>query len=115
MLTTRHPVEFAYTRPELEALFRHARAHDVEQGGHYDARSAAINLWSHHWQHPATMFDSEVIGTFYVHWEPTPTLYEIETEAGFSLEDLMQALGRLELDALGYVKHGDVPPRRPPA
>jgi hypothetical protein len=30
MLTTRHAVDFAYTRPELEALFRYARAHDVE-------------------------------------------------------------------------------------
>lgn len=33
MLTTRHPVDFAYTRPELEALFRYAHAHDVDQGG----------------------------------------------------------------------------------
>lgn len=49
MITTRHPVEFPYTRPELEALFRDARDHDVEQGGRYDARSAAINVWSHHW------------------------------------------------------------------
>jgi hypothetical protein len=36
-------------------------------------------------------------------------LYEIETDEGFSLEDLMQELGRLELQALGRVKHGDVP------
>jgi hypothetical protein len=49
-----------------------------------------------------------------VHWAP-PGLYEIETDEGFSLEDLMQALGRLELRALGYVKYGDVPPQRPPA
>jgi hypothetical protein len=28
---------------------------------------------------------------------------------GFSLGDLMQELGRLELAALGWVKHGDVP------
>jgi hypothetical protein len=48
MLTTHHPVDFAYTRPELETLFRYAHAHDVEQGGHYDARSAVINVWSHH-------------------------------------------------------------------
>jgi hypothetical protein len=107
MLTTRHPVDFAYTRQELLALFRYARAHDVERGGRYDARSSAIILWSHHWQHPATRLDSEVIGTFYVHWEPTPTLYAIETDEGFALEDLLQALG--------YVKHGDVPSRRPPA
>jgi G:T-mismatch repair DNA endonuclease (very short patch repair protein) len=108
MLTTRHPVDFAYTRPELDALFRYAHAHDVEQGGHYDARSAAVNVWSHHWAHPATRDASDIIGTFYVRWD-TLTLWEIETEEGFSLEDLMQALGRWELAALGRVKHGDVP------
>jgi hypothetical protein len=109
MLTTSHPVDFAYTRPELEALFRYAHAHDVEQGGRYDARSAAINVWSHHWMHPATRQESETIGSFYVRWTDPPTLWEIETEEGFSLEDLMAELGRLELQALGYVKHGDVP------
>ena len=44
MLTTRHPIDFAYARQELEALFRYARGHDVEQGGHYDARSAGWSL-----------------------------------------------------------------------
>ena len=43
MTSTRQPVTFAYTRPELEALFRYAHEHDVEQGGRDDARSAA---WS---------------------------------------------------------------------
>jgi hypothetical protein len=109
MLTTRHPVDFAYTPQELQALFRYASEQDVERGGHYDARSAATLLWSHHWAHPATHEESETIGMFYVHWEP-PALYEIETDAGFSLEDLMQELGRLELQALGRVKRGDVPP-----
>jgi hypothetical protein len=42
MLTTRHHVDFPYTRPELEALFRLAHVEDVEKGGRYDARSAAI-------------------------------------------------------------------------
>jgi hypothetical protein len=108
MLTSRHPVDFAYTRPELEALFRYARAHDVEQGGRYDARSAAINVWSHHWLHPATKFDSELVGSLYFSWEP-PLLWQIETDEGFALEDLMAVLGQLELQALGRVKHGDVP------
>jgi hypothetical protein len=27
MLTTGHPVDFAYTRPELEAFFRYAHEH----------------------------------------------------------------------------------------
>jgi hypothetical protein len=36
-------------------------------------------------------------------------MWEIEVDEGFSLEDLIHELGRLELQALGYVKHGDVP------
>jgi hypothetical protein len=31
--------------------------------------------------------------------------YEIETDEGFSREDLLQELGRLERKALGVVKH----------
>jgi hypothetical protein len=109
MLTTRHPVDFPYTRPEQEALFRLAHEEDVEKGGRYDDRSAVINLWSHHWQHPATHHDSEILGTFYFAWGEPLHLREIESEEGFTLEDLMGAFGRLELNALGYVKHGDVP------
>ena len=109
MIITPHPVDFPYTRPEQEALFAQARAADVDQGGRYDARSAAINLWSHHWQHPATHHDSALLGTFYFAWGEPPCLWQIETEEGFTLEDLMGALGRLELKALGYIKHGDVP------
>jgi hypothetical protein len=108
MLTTRHPVDFASTDQELQALFRDAHAHDMEQGGRYDARSAAINVWSHHWLPPATHQESETIGTFDVHWDP-PVLWEIETDEGFSLEDLRVELSWLELQALGRVKHGDVP------
>jgi hypothetical protein len=39
-----------------------------------------------------------------------PALYEIATNEGLSLEDLLQALGWLELKALSDVKHGDLPP-----
>jgi hypothetical protein len=108
MLTTRHAVDFAYTRQELEALFCYANEHDVEKGGRYDARSAAINVWSHHWGDHSTWEESDTIGTFYFSWDP-PTLWEIETAEGFSLDDLMREHGRLELQALGRVKHGDVP------
>jgi hypothetical protein len=66
MRTTRHAVDFPYSRQELEALFRYAHDHDVEQGDRYDARSAAINVWSHHWLNAATREESEIIGTFYV-------------------------------------------------
>jgi hypothetical protein len=111
-MAARHPVDFAYTDQEFQALFRYACEQDVEHGGHDDTRSAAIMIWSHHWAHPATREESETIGAFDVHWDP-PALYEIETDEGFSLDDLMQALGRLELNALGRVKHGDVPQGEP--
>jgi hypothetical protein len=67
MLTTRHPVGLAYTPQELQSIFSCAREQDVERGGHYDARSATIMVWSHHWAHPATREESETIGMFYVH------------------------------------------------
>lgn len=38
-----------------------------------------------------------------------PVLWEVETDEGFRLEDLLQELGRLELKAFERVKHGDVP------
>jgi hypothetical protein len=109
MLTTHHPVDFAYTRPELAALFRYARAHDVEQGGRDDARAAAIIVWSQHWLNEATREEPEIIGSFYGRWTDPPALWAIDPDEDFDLEDLVPALGRLELDALGYVKHGDVP------
>jgi hypothetical protein len=58
---------------------------------------------------PATHHDLEILGTFYFDWGEPPRLWKIETEEGLTLEDLMGARGRLELNALGYVKHGDVP------
>jgi hypothetical protein len=51
---------------------------------------------------------SETIDTLSGQWNP-PGLYEIDTGESFSLEDLMQELGRLELNILGRVRHGDVP------
>jgi hypothetical protein len=66
-------------------------------------------FWSHHWLHPATREESETIGRVYCRWGDTPALWEIETDEGFSLDDLMAELGRLEWHALGYVTHGDVP------
>jgi hypothetical protein len=43
MLTTCHPVEFAYMRWELQAFFCYANEHDVERSGRC-ARSAAMHL-----------------------------------------------------------------------
>jgi hypothetical protein len=35
-------------------------------------------------------------------------LWAIETDEGFGLDDLMQELGQLGLQALGRVKHGAI-------
>ena len=69
MLTTRHPVDCAYTHQELQALCRLAHEADVELSDCYDARSAAILVWLHHWADLVTREASETIGTFYVHWD----------------------------------------------
>ena len=85
---------------------------DVEKGGHYDARTRAINCWTHHWLNRATRQESEIFGTFHFRWGDQPALVAILTDEGFSLEDLLQELGRLEQKALGVLKHGDTPTER---
>jgi hypothetical protein len=40
----------------------------VERGGAYDARSAAINVWSCLWDTPEHRQASELIGTVYIAW-----------------------------------------------
>lgn len=59
------------------------------------------------WQHRK---EFQGVGTFYFRWGEQLGLCEIEIDEGFTLEDLLQELGRLERKALGHVKHGDVPP-----
>jgi hypothetical protein len=53
--------------------------------------------------------ESEAIGTFEVRWGDTPTVWDITTDEGCTLEGLRRELGRFELQALGDVTHGDVP------
>lgn len=105
MRSAYHSVDFAYTKKEMFGLFALANKEDVENGGRYDARSAAINVWSHHWLHPATEYDSETIGTFYFNWT-NYRLWQIQTDEGFSLDDLLRELYTLEVKALGQGKYG---------
>jgi len=106
MHTTRHQVHFRYTHQELVALFERASQEDVDAGGHYDPRSGAIIIWSHHWLNEATKHDSETLGTFYVHWAEDNCIYQVECDRGFTLADLLHELAVLEEKALGEVKHG---------
>lgn len=108
MNTTTHAVTLRYTETEIHTIFATANAEDVEQGGRYDARSAAINIWSHSWINEATRHDSETIGTFYFKWADKNYLYMIECDEGFSLDDLLHELAVLERKALGHIKHGTI-------
>jgi hypothetical protein len=71
-----------------------ARTHDVERGGAYDARSAAINVWSCLWDTPEHRQASELIGTVYIVWN-TPhadltTIIQLNVEQGWKLADVEQ-------------------------
>lgn len=110
MQSTRHTVNLRYERHELHALFDVANAEDVEKGGRYDARDGAIHVWSHHWTHPATRQESEMLGSLYVNWMDE-TIWRIACDEGFSLDDLLHELAMLERKSLGYVKHGLEPKR----
>jgi hypothetical protein len=105
-MTAAFPVAWRYTHDELLRLFQAASHGDVDKGGRYDARGAAINIWSHSWHNDATHHDSTIIGSFYVTWADENRIYEVECDAGFDLADLRHELALLEVAALGYVKHG---------
>jgi hypothetical protein len=113
--TTPHPIDVRYTVPELKALFDVARREDVEWGGRYDARRAAINLWTQPWSRgclsPLTG-ESLLVGTWYFQEGTAPRLWQVSTDDGSTLTDLLQALGGLELKALGRLKHGVMPAGR---
>jgi hypothetical protein len=106
MKTTMHHVDLRYEHEELLALFDTAERNDVEKGGRYNRRGAAIIVWSHPWTTDATRHDSDTIGTFYVRWADENCIYRIECNAGFALADLLHELALLEAAALGYRKHG---------
>ena len=95
-----------YSREELQSLFAAANELDVTQGGRYDARGAAIIVWSHHWGNLATQIDSDILGIFYTHWADENRIWQIEIQEGFGCDDLLHELAELETKALGHIKHG---------
>jgi hypothetical protein len=103
--TTRHLVDFPYTRDELHALFAVACWEDVEHGGGYDVWILAMNFltrpWPPAWNVPPAD-DSTLRGTFHFAWGNPPGLWLVETDEGYTLPDLLRQLGRL--------KHGNMPP-----
>jgi hypothetical protein len=106
MATHAIEVDYRYSRDQLGALFALARAEDVEKGGRYDARSGAINIYTHPWNSPTMQEESTLMGTIYVFWVEENRIWQVEIEEGFSLEDLLGELGTLEEKASGRKVHG---------
>ena len=63
MRTECYEVDLRYSEAELRAIFVRAHVEDVETGGRYDARSAAINIWSHSWINEPCASRKLVLGT----------------------------------------------------
>jgi hypothetical protein len=106
MKTTAVEVDYRYSQDQLQALFDLARAEDVEKGGRYDARSGAINIYTHSWNTVTMQEESTLMGTIYVFWVEESRIWRMEIEEGFSLEDLLGELGTLEEKALRRKVHG---------
>ena len=87
-------------------MFALAHAEDVEKGGRYDARSAAINIYTHSWTTPWDRNETTIMGTLYCAWADENRICKIELDEGFSLEDLLTELGTLEAKAFGRKIHG---------
>jgi hypothetical protein len=93
---TRHTVRIVVSREQAMQAMTYACAHDVERGGMYDARSAAILVWSHNWSTPELRQASEIVGSIYLAWHtPHPdlaTITELHVEAGYALADVERHL-----------------------
>jgi hypothetical protein len=106
MKTSAVEVDYRYTRQELQAIFDLARAEDLEKSGRYDARSGAINIYTHSWNTPTMQEESTLMGSIYAFWVEENRIWQIEIEEGFSFEDMLVELGTLEEKALGRKVHG---------
>ena len=106
MKTSAVEVDFRYARDQLQAMFDLARAQDVEKRGRYDARSGAINIYTHPWNTLTMQEESTLMGSIYAFWAEENRVWQIEFEEGFSFEDLLVELGTLEEKALGRKVHG---------
>jgi len=99
-------VEYRYTREDLKAIFDLVYEEDVERGGQYDGRSGAIHVYTHPWDHETMTLESTLMGTFSVAWGQGNLIWQIDAEAGFSIEALLKELGTLEEKAIGRKIHG---------
>jgi hypothetical protein len=96
MKTSAVEVDYRHTRQALQAIFDLARAQDVEKGGRYDARSGAINIYTHPCNIAAMQEEGTPMSSLYALWAEEHRSWRVEMEEGFSFEDLLMELGTLE-------------------
>jgi hypothetical protein len=75
-------------RELAEAMFRRAELWDVEKGGRFDRRSAAVLVWS---TNANASEQGEPVGGFYVRWhdpdENSATVWKVERDPKDGSED----------------------------
>lgn len=86
-----------YGADAMRRIWRKARDEDVEQGGRFDARSAAINLYSQPWPTDGSRDESELMGTAYFVWGNENRLdrIEVEDDEKFTEEEVLRAFAGL--------------------
>jgi hypothetical protein len=52
----------------LKKVFLYCHQSDVERGGIFDGRSAAVNIYTRPWKTPQDRAISQLVGTFSVNW-----------------------------------------------
>jgi hypothetical protein len=130
MRTTRHLVDFPSTTADLQAIFRLAHARDQALGGRYGVRPdadrpewlPAVRRWMAWWRYhddatgamPGHSWEeSDLMGAFLVRWGESPAVWQVEVQEGWTLAEVLRALGRMAWQALQSVKHSQVPSAKP--
>ena len=95
----RYPLSLVVTHARAQAAWKAARARDVENGGVYDTRGAAIIIWSEPWSGPAQERVSDTVVTICLSWR-TPddahaTVTCLEVDPGWTLAEVQRHLALL--------------------
>lgn len=106
MAVQRFLVELPYDRARMNALFDIAKELDLDKGGRYGSRQAAIQIWTHPWVPRVLARESTHMTTLFFHWGDPGYLYAIDVMEHFDSDAALSELARLETLALGQVMYG---------
>jgi len=99
-------INLRYDRADLKALFRFAKAHDIELDGCYDIRKPPrLNIWTHTWLNPGCRAESSLMFSLEFDWK-TASLMSVVLQPGFNWQVFLDELAKLERAALGDTVYG---------